>query len=129
MNLNSIQFTINPATSTDEEANCIGSFYRYRESAYRTRSGGYALTQTLTKLKRISCKGCNWCVGTDECIENEWSNSHAFPVILPDGTESGDIIAPYIVTVSTDWETGYPDDCEIHANIVEPKQLVTGDCV
>jgi hypothetical protein len=106
------------ATEDPNGPDCKGLFYRYKKSAYRTKAGGYASTETITLLKRMSCKGCNWCAGTEDMIHSEWDNLGVFPIILPDGINSGDIIRPYVVAVSTDWESGYPDDWEIHATVV-----------
>lgn len=105
-----------------DEPQCKGVFYRYRETTYRTKRGGYATTKTLTKLQRMSCKGCNCCAGLEECIETDWDNTHLFPVVLPDEIKDEDIISPHVVVVGTDWETGYADEWEVHATIVKDKK-------
>lgn len=111
---------ISPLQDLDnpDEEKCKGTFYRYRKSVYKTKRG-FAVTETITKLKRMSCKGCNWCSGTDEMIHDEMDNAGEFPIILPSSIVDGDIIEPYIVDGPRDWETGYPDTWEIHAKIVK----------
>ena len=99
---------------------CRGVFYRYRKTAYRTKRG-FASTETLTKLKRMSCPGCSSCKNTDDVIGEDMYNTGEFPIILPNNINDGDIIEPYWVPGGTDWETGYVDDWEIHARIVKDK--------
>src|SRR5690606_8018050 len=50
----------------DEEAvECIGRVYRYREKQYTTSDGGIHFHQSVTPLKRKSCKGCSGCDWVD----------------------------------------------------------------
>jgi hypothetical protein len=115
MDLNEM-FKLGAVESNDPP--CKGLFYRYHTTAYKTKNG-FATTQSLTKLKRMSCKGCNWCGPTEDIIETDLVDMNEFPIILPDLIRDGDIIEPYFVPGHADWETGYVEDWEIHARIVE----------
>lgn len=49
-----------------EVEECEGRVYRYREKQYTTRDGGIHFHQSVTPLKRKSCKGCGQCGWVDE---------------------------------------------------------------
>jgi hypothetical protein len=50
----------------EETTECIGRVYRYREKQYTTSDGGIHFHQSITPLKRKSCKGCGQCGWVDE---------------------------------------------------------------
>lgn len=51
----------------DEEiTECVGRIFRYREKQYTTSDGGIHFHQSVTPLKRKSCKGCGQCGWVDE---------------------------------------------------------------
>ena len=99
---------------------CKGLFYRYTESIYCNKKGGWTSTRTITMLKRMSCKGCNDCAGVVECMQMEMSEAGTFPVVLPADIQNGDIITPRVVVTGTDWESGYADEWIIEATVVRP---------
>lgn len=101
-----------------DDITCKGLFYRYNESSYKKRDG-YAKTIKITKLKRMSCKGCSDCGSVEDCINAELEEFGEFPLILPDDIRNGDVITPRIEITSIDFETGYPDSCEIYGDIVK----------
>ncbi len=103
------------------EKQCKGLFYRYHLTAYKTKKG-FATTQSLTKLKRMSCTGCEMCFNDEDMIETDLDILQEFPFILPAGIRNGDIIKPYFVPGHRDWETGHVEEWEIHATVVKDKK-------
>lgn len=110
-------YTAQETVSTDQ-VTCKGLFYRYHTSAYKTKNG-YATTQSITKLKRMSCKECEMCSYDEDNIETVLVDLKEFPIILPDLIRDGDIITPHFVPGHRDWETGYVEEWEIHATVVK----------
>ena len=54
----------------EEVTECIGRVYRYREKQYTTADGGIHFHQSITPLKRKSCKGCGQCEWEQEEINS-----------------------------------------------------------
>lgn len=61
---------------------------------------------TFTKLKKMSCTGCDKCGWIDDDL-SEAINNNTF--IWPKNPKHMGIYSPKIANISTDWETGYAD--------------------
>lgn len=66
-----------------EQNNCKGLIFRAQRSAFKRKSGHYALQVDMRMLKRESCKGCDCCRGLldyadeaiFECEGVEWQSA------------------------------------------------------
>lgn len=95
-----------------EELTCKGRVYRYREKQYTTRDGGIHFHQSITPLKRMSCKGCGGCGWQDD----ELNSGQDFEI---QAMEDFDLCMLCIVDEGTDYYGEHDYHCEFK-KIEEP---------
>jgi hypothetical protein len=81
---------------------CIGTFYCYSESLYKTKNG-FASSWKLNLLKRISCPGCSGCLDIDDIIDGT-------PISVNPKVKSGDIVRVIVHPGHPHWEYGTIED-------------------
>ena len=102
-----------------EQAGCKGIFFKYRENNY-FHEGKLEFKKTFTKLKRISCPGCNVC----EFIESDFREDDLTigrygHISFPEKLVDQGIYEPKVTNMSVDIESGISDDWDIEFFHVE----------
>ena len=93
----------------EDKFKCKGLFYRAHVSNCKTKNG-FGLFIRLSKLKKISCPGCQYCVWENDYlgeINNGW------PVRNIKGCQDRGIYRLTIGNETTDFETGYIDQWDL----------------
>lgn len=89
------------------EEQCKGLFARFRRSSYWS-GDRLERKETLSILKRSSCKGCPRCGAIEDTLREDATNFDRFPDVSD--IKDGDKVRLYIQVHSRDWETGHADD-------------------
>jgi len=110
---------IQETASKLDDNECKGRFYRLRQSSYINSKGEYIYQERFSPLKRISCKGCEFCDFLDEYL-HESCSIYIFPRV--DKPIDNAVYKLQVVEEYKDLETGIVDDFDLGFCIVnEPK--------
>ena len=111
---------------SDEENECVGRYYRFRRTTYKTKYSKWGEKQEFYLLKRLSCSGCEVCGWEDDALSAEIDAE----MRLPDCShlEDGDV---FKIVISLHGGFGgdiYDDIMDIHfARVDEDKLLKQAD--
>lgn len=110
-----IKLTLDPEPEKPE-VKCKGLFFRASLNVYYT-GDRFVYQESMRKLRRISCPGCEKCGHFDEYLHedscNSTENGHGNLPEIVGPIEHGAIYTVRIEVDSTDWETGYADDWHV----------------
>jgi len=96
---------------------CKGKIYR-ADVINKKIWNGIIFSIHLTEVKELSCPGCEFCVGLDESlnnINNKWN------IIDIEKAEDGMLYSIDICNITTDWETGKPNNWNL--KLIEVKTM------
>lgn len=95
--------------SIKEEITCKGLYYRCRITYFLNGKGHYLAQERFIPLKRKSCKGCEHCSFILEQLQEDVLDVG----ISVDSLENGAIYYLSCTNGPVDWESGFPDSCEL----------------
>ena len=90
---------------------CNGNRFRCRINCYVNKKGGFVYQEKMIPLKKMSCEGCESCIGTFTEDLQEFIEMDKIPEI--EDMEDGAIYKLAITNESRDWETGMIDDWDL----------------
>jgi len=96
--------------SLDQEE-CNGEVYRCRVSDYLSNNGDVVSKLSFSKLKRMSCSGCDSCGGGFSDDLSDFIGEEG--LIFPSNPVDGGLYRLMIANVTRDWEYGVVDGWDL----------------